>query len=806
MPFTGGFSSGFSTGFAILSGSYSVVGSGGVTIGGSSPVTYTRAYSVVGSGGVQIGGSSPITRGVQYVGSGGVIVGGGAAPVVGRVVVGSGGITIGGSSPVSFYRAPTITIQRGRLYTGTGVVGDRTLNEPSEGVIVSRAGAAGVLVPREEGAVGSKPPKPPTTGGGQLLVESWFRAGSGGVRVGGASPVTFYSSGGTPIPSPTSYNVFGTGGINVAGSSPTTASYARRYSVTGSGGVRVAGSSPVTSQTQKSYARTGSGGILIRGASPVTYTPVPTVPGGGGGTGIFRTPIAPNSWAASRVKPVVTGATWNVSTTAQMQNALNNFAPNDEIVIAVGADISGEFVLPARNGPGQWLTIRTAAATLDTVCPQGRRMTPGKASTLNLGKLRTPGSNAAVIRPAPGAQGFYFIGIDFRLGGAASAMIHAGNVYMTSAAEMSGRMVFDRCLGIGGTTWPCNRMFYCCGEYIAVFDSWIADFYGTGDTQGILVAGWQGPYYFDNNHVEGWSENFMAGGAESNTPASDARGVPSDIVFTHNHVIKNMAYRNASPFGCTVKNLAELKSARRVEMSYNILEYTWSDGQSTPVNFKSVDQGGTHPLQGTQDVHFHHNWIRYASGGPTYSANPQNPTYAINPMHRLYSHDNLWEYLNTQPNHQFGGVMLLMSGEMADITVEHETFVVATSGGGVTAFVVEPAFAIGSISVLNNILCMDGYGMKMSGMAGGASSWNAYIPNAAHRHWDKNVLVGLGDVSNYPPGSIARVSDAAVGYANLAGRDYTVTGSLATAATDGGPVGVSNFAALTSALAPVLNG
>jgi hypothetical protein len=297
----------------------------------------------------------------------------------------------------------------------------------------------------------------------------------------------------------------------------------------------------------------------------------------------------------------------------------------------------------------------------------------------------------------------------------------------------------------------------------------------------------------------------MSGGAETGTPGTDVRGVPSDIVFTHNHVTKNMAYRNGAPFGCTVKNLAELKSGRRIEVAYNIFEFTWPQGQSTPVNFKSVDQGNTHPLQGTQDVNFHHNWIRFAGGGPTYSAHPQNPLYAINPMNRLYAHDNLWEYINTQPNFTGGGVIMQLSGDLSEVTIEHETWVVALGNG--TAIVVE-GDADGPIAVLNNIIHAEGYGMKKSGVNEGTPSWESFTPVAANRFWDKNVLIGLraGNANVYPAGTIYKANDAAVGYANLAGRDYTVTGALATAATDGGPVGVSNFAALMSLLGPVLNG
>lgn len=786
--------------------SYIVAGSGGVVVGGSSPVTGT--HYVTGSGGVQIGGSATISRRKVYTPAGGVLIGGGHAPSVGRAYVGSGGITIGlggGSSPVSYYRAPTIIFQRRRLYSGPAEVGDRSIDVPVEGMVVTRIGAVGVLTPREEGAVGTKEPKPPAGGGGQLLVESWFRIGSGGVRVGGSSPIAYYHGDGGPGTTPTSYTAWGTGGVAVGGSSPVTTSTARRYSVTGSGGVKIAGSSPVNAVTRRSYARTGSGGVLIRGSSPFSYTQAPTVPGGGGGTGVFRTPTPAVNWGpTARPVPIVTGATYNVTTQAQWNTALAACTWGDEIVLANGLNILGTIILPNKGAyAGGWITIRTAG--VDAVCPAGRRMNVAKADTIGLARIKSPGANANALQMAAGARGYRIIGVEWECGSDVSAIAHLGYLGLTSFAQAAGHIVIDRCLYRGQTTFFCNRPFYACGTYVAVIDSHLVDIYGNGDAQSVLIAGCEGPYYLDNNTFHGWGENWMSGGAES--ALTDIHGVPSDIVVTHNYFTKNLTYRYANPIPNTAaeKNLNECKTGRRVEIAWNIMEYQWPPGQNAASNFKSVDQSGGHPLQGLQDLHYHHNWIRYASGGVKYASNPQNPTNQINPLHRCYEHDNLYEFINTDPRFNGSGIMLMLSGGISDVTVEHCTWV-ASSANGATSIIVEPT-AVGPVAVLNNIIWADGYGMKMSGQIEGTNSWNAFVPNAAWRTFTNNCLIGLNPpLSQYPPGNFTRANDAAVGYANLAGRDYTVTGVLATAATDGGPVGVSNFAALMSGLAPVLNG
>jgi hypothetical protein len=534
-------------------------------------------------------------------------------------------------------------------------------------------------------------------------------------------------------------------------------------------------------------------------------------PAGGGVVvgGPFRTPTPPTNWGAqARVKPAVTGTTHNVSTSLQFQNALDTCGPGDVIKIAQGAQLTGAFVLRARVGAGQWVTIRTAAsdATLDAVCAPGSRMNPANAASLNQPRLFTPGADASVITCEAGAQGYYFIGIGFAVGGQTRSMVRAGNTDMASGTEMAGRIVFDRCTFTGSTTYSCNRAIFMCGEYCAAFDGWIEDIFGNAESQSILIGGWQGPYYIDNMHLEGGTEVFMSGGFETSTPPDDARGVPSDLVFTHNYLTRDLQYRYNVPFANAIKNLFELKSMRRAEIAYNIMEHSWPGGQGVGVNLKSTDQAGQHPLQGTQDIHFHHNWIRYVPGGLSLAGGPDNGPNGVIPMNRVYIHDNLWEHVNTDSRFTGNDYVIQMLPGLKDITLEHETYVVASANGN-TAFKVAGE-AAGPIAVLNSILCMDGpYGLKHSdGGASGTFSWTKYLPNPDWRFWQNNVLVGMTDVSNYPQPSVARASDSSVGYANLGGRDYTVTGTLATYATDGGPAGVSNFAGLMTALAPVQNG
>src|SRR5690606_23447694 len=97
------------------------------------------------------------------------------------------------------------------------------------------------------------------------------------------------------------------------------------------------------------------------------------------------------------------------------------------------------------------------------------------------------------------------------------------------------------------------------------------DFMEVGnDSQAI--AGWNGPGPFKivNNYLEGAGENIMFGGA---TPRIEGL-VPADIVIRGNHFHKPLRWRIGDPsyegIPWSVKNLFELKNARRVVIDGNI--------------------------------------------------------------------------------------------------------------------------------------------------------------------------------------------------------------------------------------------
>ena len=96
----------------------------------------------------------------------------------------------------------------------------------------------------------------------------------------------------------------------------------------------------------------------------------------------------------------------------------------------------------------------------------------------------------------------------------------------------------------------------------------------------------------------------MFGGADPRIP--DA--VPSDIEVVQNHMAKPLRWKKDDPsFEGTqwsVKNLFELKNARRVRIDGNLLEYNWPQAQNGCHGAVSTSAGSVTAGAMTEKQHF----------------------------------------------------------------------------------------------------------------------------------------------------------------------------------------------------------
>ena len=92
------------------------------------------------------------------------------------------------------------------------------------------------------------------------------------------------------------------------------------------------------------------------------------------------------------------------------------------------------------------------------------------------------------------------------------------------------------------------------------------------DSQCFAAWDGAGPYTITDNFLEAASENVLFGGADS----SSAANIPADIRIERNLFTKDLAWKGQSR---QVKNLLELKAAKRVIIRDNVFERSWTEGQ-----------------------------------------------------------------------------------------------------------------------------------------------------------------------------------------------------------------------------------
>src|SRR5262249_55733237 len=89
-----------------------------------------------------------------------------------------------------------------------------------------------------------------------------------------------------------------------------------------------------------------------------------------------------------------------------LQAAINAAQYGDIIILQAGVAYSGGFVLPLKNGTGE-ITIQSSRAS---ELPSGIRVSPAQSALF--AKLQTT-NEGPVVKTAPGAHQYHFVGIEF---------------------------------------------------------------------------------------------------------------------------------------------------------------------------------------------------------------------------------------------------------------------------------------------------------------------------------------------------------------------------------------------------------
>lgn len=517
-------------------------------------------------------------------------------------------------------------------------------------------------------------------------------------------------------------------------------------------------------------------------------------------------PTAPQATVDTTMPPI-TGNTYTVNAGGNLQTTLNQAAAADPnknylIVLQAGATFTGPFTLPVRGVGTGWVILRSSA--IGSLPPEGTRVKLSDAS--NMPKIVVGAGVGGAIQTAAQAHHFRFVGVEIKpvANNFVYALVELGSGE-TALSALPHDIIFDRCYLHGDPTQGTRRGIALNAASVAVIDSYLSAFAEVGaDSQAI--AGWNGPGPFKivNNYLEGAGENVMFGGAGANITNLS----PSDIEIRNNYFFKPLSWKVDDPtyagIHWSVKNLFELKHAKRVLVEGNVFENNWADAQVGFAILFTPRGEGYMSWAGVQDVTFRKNIIRHSASGVDISG--EDDTGPSVQTSRILLKDNLFEDINRT---QFGGdgrifQIVTPNRPTIDLTIDHNT---AFHVGGGSAFgVMGDSTAVAqNFAFTNNMVTRGDYGFSGSGAGEGLSAFSQYLVNYT---FQKNVIIGnAGVASSYPAGNFFPESISNVGLVNYSGGDYHLSASspYKNAGTDGRDPG-SDIDALQAATACVVGG
>ena len=321
----------------------------------------------------------------------------------------------------------------------------------------------------------------------------------------------------------------------------------------------------------------------------------------------------------------------HVNTGDDLQAAIDRARPGDTIALERGVTFTGNFVLPDKDGAAT-ITIRTDGN--DGLPPAGSRMAPDAADAL--AKLRSP-NRTAVLRTAAGAHDWRLQLLEFQAnqnGAGDIILLGSGDTDQNTLASVPYDLTIDRCYVHGDPVAGQKRGIALNSATTAVIGSYISDIKAIGQDSQAL-GGWNGPgpYRIENNYLEAAGENFLMGGAAPYIP----RLTPSDITFRFNHLAKPREWRGSK---WEIKNLFELKNARRVLVEGNVLEYNWQAAQPCyAIVLTPRSSDGLVPWSVVEDVVLRSNVIRHVAAA--FNILGTDDAHSSGPAQRIRIENNL---------------------------------------------------------------------------------------------------------------------------------------------------------------------
>lgn len=297
-------------------------------------------------------------------------------------------------------------------------------------------------------------------------------------------------------------------------------------------------------------------------------------------------------------------------------------------------------------------------------------------------------------------------------------------------AKGSSNVVIDHVFVHGGPTGAKNGITLN-GANGTVRNSVIDDIYRAGqESHGIIGYDGPGPYTIENNFIRAASVNIMIGGADPTT----ANLVPSDISVKGNTITKRPEWKGA---GLNIKNLFELKNARRVTVDTNDFSYSWTDGQQGyAIGFSPRNQGGQCPWCTVEDVTFTNNTI--TNVGAAFNILGTDDTNVSKRAARIViSNNNVTLCTSLYPGAQR---QVFVNDGPDNLELRNNRFSRCDTASSINSFLylAKPSHPLVGFVVSGNRFLEGSYGLFGESVGLGTAAWTLFAPGGT---WDTNAVV-----------------------------------------------------------------
>jgi hypothetical protein len=503
--------------------------------------------------------------------------------------------------------------------------------------------------------------------------------------------------------------------------------------------------SAVSAGTTVLRAQSGSASATVAITVSTTAPPPPPPP-----SGVTITPPTLPQLMSPKY-PTVTGKSWVLKATDNLQTALNSAQRGDEIVLPAGAKYTGNFVLPVKPGTAAngWILIRSDR----TLPPMGTRVTPAQASLMP--KIVTP-NVAPALATNGAASGWWISGVEITVVPVLNYIQYGlvafgdGSSVQNTLSRVPSDLVLERSYVHGQSAIQLSRCIALNSIRTAVMDSYIHQCHIKGfDSQAIMGWNGPGPFKITNNTLAGAGENIMFGGADPHIPNL----IPSDIEISRNYIHTPASWKGT----WTKKNLFELKSGQRILLEGNVLDGSWSDGQTGfAVVLKVANQSGSCTWCVTQDITMRKNIFRNIGAGFSLQGKQGGSPYAIGGLlNRVLLEDNLVENVNVAPYAGENRIVSVMN-DVQNLIVRRNTFTGTSSLMQYLNLASVPAAT--NFAFEQNVATYGKYGFFSSWYGIGESSLKGFKGTVTF----KNVVMIGAAQKGYPNGTFVSTLAAAL--------------------------------------------